>query len=99
MIRETSRQSYQEEKRRGLNEAYEEILGALLAGGPMSDREIQDFLKKDEANQIRPRRNELMKMGRIESIEKRSCRITGKKVLIWSIRESRSIQLEFQNVA
>ena len=97
MIQETSRQSYQEEKKKGLTERHHEILHALMAGGPMTDRELQDYLGKKDANEIRPRRFELASFeygAKIECVEKRICRITKKKAMVWRIRKGSPKQLE-----
>ena len=100
MIRETSRESLIEERSKGLTDRHKQILDALRAGGPMTDREIQEYLFKKDANDVRPRRNELASWAygyKIESAEKRKCTITGKKSMVWRIRETPTAQMEMFN--
>ena len=102
MIQDTSRQSYQEEKLKGLSDRHQEILDAYAFNGPMTDRELQVFLGKADANEVRPRRFELASFeygARIESVEKRVCSITNKTAMVWRIREVPRKQLDLFNVA
>lgn len=93
MIQETSRRAYQEIK--GLNERHEQILKALREGGSMTDKEIQNFLGKHDANDVRPRRNELASVlyGQRIALDmtfgqgKRKCRVTGKLAYVWKVNE------------
>ena len=97
MIQDTSIQSYREEKKKGLTERHQEIFDALLTCGPMTDREIQEHLGKSDANEIRPRRFELASLeygARIECIEKRVCKITKKKAMVWRVRNGSPKQLD-----
>lgn len=97
MIQPTSTASYHEEKKKGLTERHQEIISALRDGGAMTDRELQQYLGKADANEIRPRRNELASINygmKIKEASKRSCRVTGKKAIVWTLNESRPQQIE-----
>lgn len=54
--------------------------------GDATDYEIAKSLNKSDPNFVRPRRNELAKMKKIEVSQKRECRITGRRVLAWRIK-------------
>ncbi len=97
MIQPTSTASYHEEKKKGLSDRHAEILEALLVGGPMTDRELQNYLSKNDANDVRPRRNELTTLEygvRVKSCEKRKCRVTGKTAFVWALNDAPPVQFE-----
>ena len=97
MIRDTSRESLIEEVQKGLTARHEHILEVLSRDGAMTDRELQEAMGLKDANEVRPRRNELASWAygfKIESIEKRKCNVTGKKSMVWRIRETPKTQLD-----
>lgn len=61
------------------------IVYEALKQEPMTDRELKNKLGW-EINSITGRRNELFEMGKIEKARKRPCRITGRTVIEWKIR-------------
>lgn len=98
MIQSTSTASYHEEKKKGLSDRHQEILEAFRLGGPMTDRELQMYLGKHDANEVRPRRNELASLeygAKLREVEKRKCRVTGKKAIVWAVNDNPPRQFEF----
>jgi len=93
-MRQTSLLAYQELKQADLNRRYKRILEALRYYGAMTDREICNVLGYKDPNKVRPRRNELVKMGIIEEKGKRICSISRKKAIMWGVLSS----IGYQNV-
>lgn len=87
MIQQTSLLAYTEIRQNDLvlSESYRQIIEALKLNGAMTDREIASFLNYYDPNKIRPRRNELMKAGILQAVDKRCCAITRKTVLVWGL--------------
>ena len=48
-----------------------------------TDREIARYLGEFDLNRVRPRRNELVREGRIVGRFKKVCQYTGKTVYLW----------------
>jgi len=89
-IRDTSRESYHDLLRHPheINGRRLEVLNAINEiGKPVTDQEIKKYLCKNEPNYVRPRRNELVELGFVESFIKRECNITGKKVYTWKLTQ------------
>jgi len=53
--------------------------------GNATDQELKVFLNFSDPNSVRPRRNELVKLGLVHAVEKRKCKITQKTVLAFEI--------------
>jgi hypothetical protein len=63
---------------------YQEYLESLRAlGKPSTDQEVCNYACHNDPNYFRPRRNELVKLGLINEVGKRECKISGKTALIW----------------
>ena len=83
MIRQTSLLSYRDVLPQ-LSERYQEYLSALRGvGHPATDQEVSRFAGHGDPNYFRPRRNELVKLGMIVEVGKRSCCVSGKTALTW----------------
>lgn len=83
-LRDTSLDAYQEIKP-DLGDRQKIVYDAIKKLGCPTDREIAKYLRMSDPNKVRPRRNELMKQGRITECEKRTCTVTGKTVWSWRI--------------
>lgn len=82
-MQQTSLTSYCEEKENGnINKMQALVYSALQQNPNSSDMEIVKYLGLTE-NQVRPRRNELVKKGLVCAVGTRKCSITGKEVLVW----------------
>ena len=51
-----------------------------------TDYELATFMGHEDPNIVRPRRNELVKMGLVVCSGKRKCTITQKMSLIWKVK-------------
>ena len=61
------------------------VLKSLRFLGEASDREITKLLGVSDPNFVRPRRRELVKLGVVVESDKRVCRVSGKRVIVWSV--------------
>ncbi len=66
-----------------LGERQQEVLAAFYKNGPMTNSELSEFLGI-RINAITPRTNELVKMGLVHEHDRRPCRVTGSKAIVWS---------------
>ena len=83
MIEQTSLQAYIEQKESGaIGRMQEIVLEAFKLNPNSTDMEIVRLLGLSE-NQVRPRRNELVRKGLIQQTGLRRCTITGKWVKTW----------------
>lgn len=80
MVQETSIISYHE-----LDPDTDQIrvMRALRALNVATDREIADYLWFSDPNRVRPRRNELVRLGLVEPKGKRLCKVSGRLSLVW----------------
>lgn len=62
------------------------VLDAFRKHGAHTDLEMVTVLQLKDANMLRPRRNELVKMGIIKEVDRRKCRISGRKAIVWGIK-------------
>lgn len=85
MMQQTSIMSYYDLEPLDVRAAYKEILGALKLCGPLTDRELALVMEATDPNKVRPRRNELVKIGLVESDGRRKCQITGRTSLVWRV--------------
>lgn len=81
-VRSTSIQAFGDIQPR-IGEKQQVVVNALIRFGPMTNTEIA-HRTKNPINTITPRTNELVKMGIVAEIDRRSCKITGKKAIVWS---------------
>ena len=61
------------------------VYSAIITLGSPTDMEISKFLKRDDPNYVRPRRNELVKKGLVVENGKRIDKFTNRKAIIWKI--------------
>ena len=66
-----------------LGEKQRLVLDAFKKNGPHTDLEISILMGFKDPNKIRPRRNELVKLGFLEEKGKKSCKISKKLAIIW----------------
>ena len=86
MIRQTSLQAYDELKFDGLGEKQNMVYEGFKYFGDATDLEMKVYLRLMDANQLRPRRNELYKLGLLVCKGKRACSISGKKAMVWGLK-------------
>ena len=86
MLQQTSLLAYQELNQLLRNHTYQGIL-KVLEFEPKTDREIAACLGYADPNKVRPRRNELEKMGFVVAKGKRTCLRTGKLAIEWCKNE------------
>lgn len=85
-IRTTSIKSYSELKKSGKQVTDQERVYLVIKLMPdRTDSEIAYLLGYDDKNKVRPRRNELVKEGYVESNGKKYCDITRKLCYVWRI--------------
>lgn len=89
MIEQTSLQAYKEIQRvlPGRNQEVFNALAELCEKfGDATDQEIKAYLRKYDANYVRPRRFELVNEYKVVgSNHKRMCKVTGKTAIAWKI--------------
>lgn len=85
MIRSTSLNSYDIIKPM-LADSQKMVLETIRILGCPTDLEISRYLGYNDPNKIRPRRNELLKLGMITECEKRQCSISHRTVYSWRIK-------------
>lgn len=83
-MQQTSIINYIELKESGkLGRRQELVYSALNQLGQATDMELAKFMGFDDPNRSKPRRNELVKLGLVTELGKRSCKITGKTAIVW----------------
>lgn len=88
MIRQTSLDAYHELRGTGkLGDRQKEVFEAFLKYGACTDRELAALMHQADPNQVRPRRNELMKLGLVREVERRQCSITKRRAIVWDAIE------------
>ncbi len=85
MVQETSSESYKELHKTNLESRQNEVLIGLVKYGPCTDLELCHRMKKTDPNYVRPRRNELVKMGKVRMVNKRQCTISGKMSMVFRV--------------
>lgn len=82
MTNVTSIENYREARARGVTgRQHQRIVSLLELGGAWSRAEIADWLDL-RLSSVCGRVNELQQAGRIETVDIRRCRITGKRVAV-----------------
>ena len=86
VIRETSIEAYNEIKENGLlSKRRFQVYETLYNNGPLTTGEIWYIYFRDQGisqNSINPRLSELVSLGVVSEVGKRSCKITGRNVLV-----------------
>ena len=87
MIRQTSILAFQNIQNK-ISKRQALIMDVLSQAGDegMTDQEIARKLKKSDPNYVRPRRNELCKMGLVIGITKRVCLVSTGTSIAWKVR-------------
>lgn len=68
-----------------LGERQKAVFDCIKQNKGLTDLEISRKMGFADPNQVRPRRNELCKMGLIKEKGKKICNISGKIALIWGV--------------
>jgi hypothetical protein len=85
IVRDTSRQAYEEMKQANAT-VQSSVYDSLAGAGPMTAMELERFMGRSKSGtQIRARLNELRKLGLVYEAGKSICKISNKKVILWSI--------------
>lgn len=66
-----------------LGDRQREVLAAFLKHGPMTNTEASTVIGLP-INQITPRTNELVKLGRLKDAGRKKCSITGRTAIVWT---------------
>jgi hypothetical protein len=94
-MQQTSLTAYYQLKQDIKNGTYNAILSVLSNWKEgLTDMEIASILGYSDPNKVRPRRNELVKMGYVSDGKKRICKITGKQALTWHNLQSISSNID-----
>ena len=87
MMRQTSLLAYDEINKTGkVGHRHELILRLMRDGYSRTDWEITKALGYDDPNMVRPRRNELVRMGLLREDGKTMCAVTRKTVITWVVK-------------
>ena len=81
--------SEQEFNQKFRQETKQEIIKLLQTNPNMTDREISNILNYQDPNKVRPRRNELVKMGIVEEDTKRVCLVGNKLSIAWRLNNNK----------
>lgn len=84
MIQETSKTAYWSEVKPTLGFRQQTVFSALSKYRNMTNSELSSYLSWP-INTITPRIKELRNVGLVTEDEKRVCRITGRKVIAWTV--------------
>lgn len=84
-VQQTSLQAYQQISNT-LGAMQEKVLGLYQSMPESTDMEVGRASGLTE-NQVRPRRNELVKKGFLFHYGTRKCSVTGKTAMTWKVRE------------
>jgi len=87
-MQQTSLMAYNELDIDNIRSMYKAIISSIRKEGSMTDQEITRKLGFDDPNKIRPRRNELVKMGYIIPVGKRVCKFTRKNAISWHLTKN-----------
>jgi hypothetical protein len=83
-IQQTSLEAYLELKA-SLGKRQKIVYDVFLRLRKATDREVADYLGKDDPNYVRPRRFELVRAGLLKENPKRTCKVTGKTAIEWRL--------------
>lgn len=88
-VRQTSVDTYNEIKEKGLVGRLQfEVYDAIYKHGPITQGELMKIAfeaRENTAMTIRPRFAELERLGTIEIVDKRPCKVTGRECLVWDV--------------
>ena len=87
MVRQTSLLAYDEVVQKGkMGSRHRQILELMRDGYPRTDWEITKALGYNDPNVVRPRRNELVKLGFLREDGRTVCAETRKRVINWVVK-------------
>lgn len=82
-VRQTSLETFYELKESGnLNKLQEIVFNYFIEYPCSTDKEISE-LSEIPINIITARRNELVKIGKLQEYNRRECMVTGRKAITW----------------
>ena len=81
-VRDTSLISYAQ-LRESLGDRQKVVLILIRKNPDCTDRELTNLLGSFDSNFVRPRRNELVKLGLIEESGKKKCSMSGRLAITW----------------
>ena len=84
MIQQTSLKAYFEEVKPTLGKRQKVVLEAFKCKENFTNTELADFLQWP-INCLTPRVFELREKGLLEEIKRRSCKVTGRTAIAWSL--------------
>ena len=85
-VRQTSIEGYSRIKKE-LGKRQQEVYDGFLGNGTCTNLEVSRLLGIP-INQITPRTNELVKLGLITEVEKRTCGVSGRKAISWRVKRN-----------
>lgn len=83
-MRQTSIQAYRELQPK-LSIRQKQVLWFIRAFPNSTDRELTKLMGYTDPNKVRPRRKELLDIGKITESGKRTCKVSGKTALTWRV--------------
>jgi len=87
-VRNTSKVTYGELIQEGfVSDLQQEVYELVSENYGLTDRELCRIAGIKDPNHLRPRRNELCKLGLIEEVSKRKCTLSGRIALTWKVKE------------
>ncbi len=85
-IQQTSVQTFYELMEEGkLGERQKRTFEGFRKYGHHTDLEMVRILHLMEPNQLRPRRNELVKVGVLEEKDRRKCEVSSRRAIVWGL--------------
>ena len=85
-VKQTSIEAYSRIKKE-LGKRQQEVYDGFLGNGTCTNLEVSRSLGIP-INQITPRTNELVKLGLITEVEKRTCDVSGRKAISWRVKRN-----------
>lgn len=85
MIQQTSLEAYQDLQAE-LGKRQRRVFNAYKRYGDSTDMEIVARGGFNDANQVRPRRFELVRIGLMEEKYKRICQVSKKMAIVWGVK-------------
>lgn len=83
-VRDTSLRAFYGEIKQDLGQRHQQVLWAFTQRENFSNCELAHFLGW-EINRVTPRVKELRDIGKLREAGKRTCKVTGRYVLVWEL--------------
>jgi hypothetical protein len=84
MIQETSLDAFLNIREK-IGPMQRQVYDVIRTLGCPTDLEIVQFLGLADPNKVRPRRNDLLRMGMIQQHERRLCSVSGRLAFSWRV--------------